>query len=80
MSGNSEKYKECFLKAFPISVEDVENLKYQSIPEWDSIGHMNLVSTIEDEFSIEMDIDDITDISDYYRGKEVLQKYNIIFD
>ena len=77
---NIQIYKKVFSETLSVKEDKLEKLSYNDIPEWDSIGHMNLVSTIEDEFSIEMDIDDITDISDYYRGKEVLQKYNIIFD
>ena len=29
-----------------------ENLKYNEIEEWDSIGHMTLVAALEEEFKI----------------------------
>lgn len=77
MSENIEKYIKCFQDAFPVAKEDLDGLKYQDIPEWDSIGHMNLVAALEEEFGIEMDIDDITDISDFQKGKEVLSRYEI---
>jgi acyl carrier protein len=80
MGKNLKKYKECFLKAFPVNENEIVNLKYQDIPEWDSIGHMNLIATIEDEFEVELDIDDITELSDFNEGKKILQKYEIVFE
>lgn len=77
MSDNIEKYMKCFMEAFPVGKDDLDGLKYQDIPEWDSIGHMNLVAALEEEFGIEMEIDDITDISDFHKGKEVLLRYEI---
>lgn len=66
------------MEAFPITPNQLENLKYQDIAEWDSIGHMNLVASLEEEFSIEMEIDDITDISDYKKGMDILKRYEIV--
>src|SRR5438876_7507389 len=40
----------------------VESLKYQDIPEWDSIGHMSLVVAIEDEFDVQLDTDQVIDM------------------
>ena len=36
-----------------------EKLIYNSVPEWDSIGHMSLVSCIEEAFNISMETNDI---------------------
>ena len=55
----------------------LENLKYQDVKEWDSVGHMNLIGELEDAFNIELDIDDITDFSSYQEGKEILKRYKI---
>ncbi len=54
-------------------------LKYQDIKEWDSVGHMNLIGEIEDAFNIELDIDDITDLSSYEEGKKILKRYKVKF-
>ena len=54
-------YKNCFVESFLVDEKDLENLNYQDIEEWDSVGHMNLMSLLEEEFEIEMDIDDIID-------------------
>ena len=54
-----------------------ENLKYNEIDEWDSIGHMSLVAAIEEEYKISLETDDIIDFSSYKKGIELLKKYNV---
>jgi len=52
-------------------------LEYNSITEWDSIGHMALMAALEDTFDIMMDMDDIIDFSSYEKGLEIVRKYGI---
>lgn len=77
---NKEKYINAFVEAFEITPEQTEGLKYTGIPAWDSIGHMNLVAILEETFNIEMDTDDIIDLSSFEKGMEILnEKYNVEF-
>ena len=77
---NYEKYASVFVETFSVSAEEAEKLEYQGISEWDSVGHMGLVSAIEDVFDIMMDTDDIIDFSSFEKGKEILAKnYSIEF-
>lgn len=76
---NNEKYVKVFVDSFNISEDQVPNLEYQSVPSWDSIGHMQLIAALEDIFGIMMDADDIVDLSSFEKGKEILKKYNIGF-
>lgn len=71
---NLEKYNNAFIETFEISEDQLEGLKYQDIPAWDSVGHMSLVAALEDAFDIMMDTDDIIDFSSYEKGKEILAK------
>ena len=46
---DKQKYKSLFMKSLSIEPEKFnENLKYNEIDEWDSIGHMTLISELED--------------------------------
>ena len=74
---NKEKYVGAFVEALEIEESQVEGLKYQEIPAWDSVGHMSLVACIEDAFDIMMDTDDIIDFSSYEKGIEILKKYDV---
>ena len=59
-----EKYRSAFKDSLSVKDEDVnEKLEYNSIPEWDSIGHMTLMSNLEEEFDISIETDDIVDFS-----------------
>ena len=76
---NKEKYDNSFLTALSIKKEIIQNkLEYNSIPEWDSIGHMSLISELEKNFGISIETDDVIDFSSYEKGKEILKKYKVI--
>ena len=74
---NSEKYSKIFIKIFSIKKDKLKNLKYQSVPQWDSVGHMSMIGSLEETFKITMDIDDIVDFSSYEKGKKILKKYKV---
>ena len=66
------------MEVFYIKEESLDSdIKYNSIPEWDSIGHMGLIAELEDSFDISMEMDDIIDFSSYEKGIEILKKYDI---
>jgi|TARA_B110000967_G_C18529561_1_gene385185 acyl carrier protein len=73
-----EKYKNAFIKSLSIEKDSFkDNLEYNEIPEWDSIGHMTLMSGLEEEFNISLETDDIVDFSSFQKGIEILNKYNV---
>tara|TARA_B110000483_G_scaffold184546_1_gene218294 strand:- start:78 stop:317 length:240 start_codon:yes stop_codon:yes gene_type:complete len=75
---NIEIYKKSFIESLSISEEIInDTLEYNSIPEWDSIAHMGLISELEDKFKITFETDDIIDFSSFQKGKEILKKYKI---
>ena len=77
---NLEKYQQAFKETFLVEEEKLSDLKYQDIPEWDSVGHMALVAALEENFQIELDIDDIIEFSSFEYGKEILKKYKVDVD
>lgn len=77
---NLEKYDSAFMAVFEVAKEQLPALKYQDISAWDSVGHMRLVSALEDAFDIMMDTDDIIEFNSYEKGCEILSKnYQITF-
>ena len=75
---NIEKYNEVFIESFGVKLEDLnDKLVYQSITEWDSVGHMGLVAAIEENFNILIDIDDIIEFGSYTIGIDILKKYGV---
>ena len=80
MSTNKKKLIKLFATSLNISETIVnDNLKYNEIEEWDSIGHMSLMSAIEDEFKISLETDDIIDFSSFKKVRKS-EKYKLIFN
>ena len=78
LMGNKQKYQDIFIKSLAMNSNKFnENIKYNEIPEWDSIGHMTLMSGLEEGFGISMDTDDIVDFSSYKKGIEILKRYKV---
>ncbi len=76
---NKEKYDQVFIDSFSITADQLnENLVYQSVQQWDSIGHMGMVAALEEAFDIMMETDDIIDFGSYNKGIELLAKYNVV--
>lgn len=75
---NKNKYIEIFTNSLSIEKKKFnEKLKYNDIPEWDSIGHMTLMSELEEGFNISIDTDDIIDFSSFKKGIQILKKYKV---
>lgn len=74
-----DSYVNIFKKVFHIEDENkIVKLIYQENDEWDSVGHMELISELEDTFDIEMETEDIIDFSSFLKGIEILNnKYGV---
>jgi len=73
-----QEYNKVFIESFSIDENTLDDdLKYNSIPEWDSIGHMELIAGLEEAFDIMMEMDDIIDFSSYKKGLELIAKYGV---
>ena len=77
---NNQKLVNAFCDALEIEKSVVvDSLKYQSIEKWDSISHMILIAELEDVFDVEIDTDDVIDMSSVLKAKEILNKNGIEF-
>lgn len=77
---NKDKYNKVFMDSFSISEDYLnEKLVYESIPDWDSVGHMGMITEIEENFDITLETDDIIEFSSFKKGMEILEKYDIKF-
>ena len=77
---NKEKYDQVFIDSFAVTADHLnESLVYQSVQQWDSIGHMGMVAALEDAFDIMLETDDIIDFGSYLKGIDILAKYDVVF-
>ena len=76
---NIEKYNQTFITSFGVKEQDLQKLAYQGIDAWDSVGHMNLITQLEETFDIMFETDDIINFNSYIKGYEILERYGIGF-
>lgn len=75
---NLEKLKSRFSNALGLPLEKItDDLSYNTIPEWDSMGHMAVIAAFESEFNIMFEIDDIIAMNTFGQVREIIKKYGI---
>ena len=80
MMKNIEKYRSVFIDALELEEDEVsEDLALGETREWDSLGHMILISTIEDVFEVSIDSEGITEFNSYQSGMELLNRLGVDF-
>ena len=77
---NLEKYNNAFLNALEVNINELNDLKYGDTQNWQSFGHILLISSIEENFDIEFEPEDISELTSYKEGKNLLKKFNINMD
>jgi len=78
---NKEKLRTCFSRTLGIPMERVtDDLAYNTIEEWDSVGHMALVADIESAFDVMLDTDDILNLSSVAEAVKILGRLGVSFD
>jgi acyl carrier protein len=72
----TDKLYDAVARSLIIPVERVtDDLKYNSIPEWDSVAHMSLIAELEDVYDIMLDTDDIVAMETVEKIRTILVKY-----
>jgi acyl carrier protein len=73
-----QKLRDAFRTALDLPEDaPVDDLRYQDFEKWDSLAHMSLVATIEDEFSVMIDTDDVINMSSFTEAVRILGKYGV---
>ena len=76
MSDN-DRVIETFSRVLGLQAERItDDLRYATIPEWDSIAHMSVIAALEDAFGIMIDMDDVIDISSVGKAPQIIAKYS----
>lgn len=69
----SDRLRAVFVEALELGGEvDVESLKYREIEQWDSLGHMTLVAAIEEEFDVQLDTEQVIEMSSFKVALDML--------
>ena len=67
--------EQIFSECFNIPISEVnDSIQYQGIEKWDSLNHLKFTVKLEEEYNIDLDMDDIIDMSSVKRIKEILKE------
>ena len=72
-----KKYNAAFVEIVGVSEDQLPGLVYQATAGWDSVGHMQLMTQLEDVFGIALEMEDILEFSGYEKGMDILRKYGV---
>lgn len=76
---NLEKLNRIFCEVFSVE-ESALNSSFDKckVEGWDSVRQLSLTSSVEDEFDIMLDAEDILEFTSYDNVKTVLAKYDVV--
>jgi acyl carrier protein len=75
---NLEKLNQIFCEVFSADESALgSNFNKDNVEGWDSVHQLSLTSSVEDEFDIMLDAEDILEFTSYDNAKQVLAKYDI---
>lgn len=74
---NKQKYDKIIRTVFKIDESDIinENMNRDNTLGWDSLLQLTLITSLEDEFSIMLDTEDILNLDSYKKGLKIIEKY-----
>ena len=65
---------------FHLDPEDItDGCSKDNIPEWDSMGHLSLITSLEEHYKISFSIADAMEMSSVGKIKATLKDYGILF-
>jgi len=66
-------------EVFPVEEETIdENWTSDDIPDWDSVGHLNLIMEIEKEFDIKIEIEEMFEVEKLGDISIILKKKKVL--
>lgn len=70
-----ERVREIIAEALQVDKKIVtDDLSIGGIPEWDSVGNLNIISALEETLDIEIPIDDLFDLTSVVSLVEEVEK------
>ncbi len=75
MDDTGKRLAGCFQVVFPHLREvDIPSASQQTVAAWDSVAAITMMNVIEDEFALQMDLDDLADLDSFVKVHAYLQK------
>ncbi len=70
--------EEVVAKVFKVDVSEVTDLSSkETLAEWDSMGHLSLVMSLEERFRVSLSIADAMEMTSVQHIKRILKEYGV---
>lgn len=77
---NLEKYNDVFCRILSVNADSLnDNFTFKTVPQWDSVAHLSLISELEEVFDVFFESEDILHYGSYENGKKILARYGVEF-
>lgn len=75
-AATEDKVVAVFARVLGIASDAInDDLRYATIPQWDSIAHMSVVGALEEAFDVMIDMDEVIDMNSVGKAREILRKH-----
>jgi acyl carrier protein len=75
MSGIDDRLTRCFASVFPtLSPEELRAASTETVSAWDSLAAVTLVAVLEEEFTTQIDLMDLPELTSYQAIRSYLNK------
>jgi len=70
--------EEVVSRVFGVEPGDIDDSSSpESVEGWDSMGHLNLVTALEQDFNVSIDIGDVMEMVSVKKIREILSQYGV---
>jgi acyl carrier protein len=75
MDDTRQKLISCFQVVFPdMAADEIPAASTATVANWDSVAAITMMNVIEDEFGLDMDLDDLADLDSFEKIHAYLLK------
>ena len=66
MAEVNDRLTRCFASVFPVATpEEIRTVQIESMPGWDSLVGVSLVTVIDEEFGVQIDLPDLMELGSF---------------
>jgi acyl carrier protein len=74
MSDDQDRLQRCFALVFPeLPESEIRGASIESVAQWDSLANINLVTLVEEDFQVEISLEDLEKLTSFEAILQYLQ-------
>ena len=78
MAEVNDRLARCFASVFPVATpEEIRTVQIESMPGWDSLVGVSLVTVIDEEFGMQIDLPDLMDLGSFDAIRQYLSEHAV---